>query len=369
MHQAFTQGNAVTASNQCNGVVGIVTKTFRGSYYGRMVQCIADFMQERGYLAVVQSCDLSQGNMDKWLHLQASQCDGLIIHSDTLSDEALTNIFEQYPATILMNRYLRKFPSRCVYLDNRLGGALAAKYLVQQGHTSVAMVTGPSGLHEVKERTLGFNNMLDKYPDAHCRLHIESDFNMEGGAVAMETIVNSKNSISAVFFQNDDMAYGALAYCQKLGISIPEAYSIIGYDDLLPCNFTQPRLTSIHQPLEAIGEAAAAKLHKLLSNEEQDKKTTSASGKLHCDYFLPTVTERNSVARMPDDHHDHQLSDREVECLTWTAKGKTSWEISVILGIAECTVSFHLRNVGKKLCTNNRTHSVTLALQHGLIRP
>jgi len=63
------------------------------------------------------------------------------------------------------------------------------------------------------------------------------------------------------------------------------------------------------------------------------------------------------------------LTKREVDILTFTAAGKTSWEISKIYGIAESTVKKHLQNIIMKTNTANKTHAVTKAFQNGLILP
>lgn len=64
-----------------------------------------------------------------------------------------------------------------------------------------------------------------------------------------------------------------------------------------------------------------------------------------------------------------QLTERERECLLWTAEGKTSWEISKILGVSERTVVFHLQNVADKLKVVNRQQAVARAVSLGLISP
>jgi LuxR family transcriptional regulator len=62
-----------------------------------------------------------------------------------------------------------------------------------------------------------------------------------------------------------------------------------------------------------------------------------------------------------------KLTNREIEILRWTADGKTSSEVSMILGIAERTVNFHLNNVMEKLNVINKTAAVVKAIQLGLI--
>lgn len=62
------------------------------------------------------------------------------------------------------------------------------------------------------------------------------------------------------------------------------------------------------------------------------------------------------------------LSEREIEILKWSAQGKTSGEISIILSISEKTVKTHIDHAGKKLNTTNKTHAVATALARGLIK-
>jgi LuxR family transcriptional regulator, activator of conjugal transfer of Ti plasmids len=64
-----------------------------------------------------------------------------------------------------------------------------------------------------------------------------------------------------------------------------------------------------------------------------------------------------------------KLTNREVECLTWTARGKTSWEISMILSVSESTVIAHIENAKKKLGVTNKPHAVVKAVMMGLLDP
>lgn len=74
---------------------------------------------------------------------------------------------------------------------------------------------------------------------------------------------------------------------------------------------------------------------------------------------------RRLMTRTPPAHRG--LTDQERHCLEWTARGKTSWEISVILGRAEATVNFHLKNAVAKLNARNKCSAAAKAVAHGLI--
>lgn len=64
-----------------------------------------------------------------------------------------------------------------------------------------------------------------------------------------------------------------------------------------------------------------------------------------------------------------RLTDRERECLTWTARGKSAWSIGKILNVSEHTVNFHLKRAMAKLAAANRMQAVVAALRLGLILP
>lgn len=64
-----------------------------------------------------------------------------------------------------------------------------------------------------------------------------------------------------------------------------------------------------------------------------------------------------------------RLNDREVEVLTWVARGKTSMEIAQILGLSKRTVDFHIDNARDKLGTATRTEAVLKAATGRLIEP
>jgi DNA-binding CsgD family transcriptional regulator len=85
---------------------------------------------------------------------------------------------------------------------------------------------------------------------------------------------------------------------------------------------------------------------------------------VHCYERLAQLSEPTPA---PEDAPRAPLAPREIECLHWTAAGKTSWEIAEILGLSERTVESYLKTAGLKLGTSSRTQAVALAIRQGLI--
>ncbi|MCU0837191.1 MAG: LuxR family transcriptional regulator [Rhodospirillales bacterium] len=88
---------------------------------------------------------------------------------------------------------------------------------------------------------------------------------------------------------------------------------------------------------------------------------------------LAAIQFHLAYARVSEQHgakvEPIRLTDRERECLTWTARGKSAWAISMILGVSEHTVNFHLKSVMRKLKAGNRIQAVALAVRLGLVTP
>lgn len=85
-------------------------------------------------------------------------------------------------------------------------------------------------------------------------------------------------------------------------------------------------------------------------------------------YAAILVFDRLAEIRNLDVRPAELLTDREIDCLNWTAAGKTSAEIAEILGLSEHTVNHYLNRAAKKLDTVNRTQAVAKALRIGLIK-
>ena len=85
-------------------------------------------------------------------------------------------------------------------------------------------------------------------------------------------------------------------------------------------------------------------------------------------YLSIHVYNRLAEIRELDNRATDMLTEREIDCLNWTAAGKTSVEIAEILGLSEHTINHYLNRATKKLDTVNRTQAVAKALRLGLIK-
>ncbi|MFA5354879.1 MAG: LuxR C-terminal-related transcriptional regulator, partial [Thermodesulfovibrionales bacterium] len=81
----------------------------------------------------------------------------------------------------------------------------------------------------------------------------------------------------------------------------------------------------------------------------------------HLHQALLSVIHRRPLVALP------HLTPREIEILKWIGAGKSSWEASIILGISESTVNFHIKKIMDKLSVGSRTQAIGIAVKAGLV--
>ncbi len=254
-----------------------------------MLDGVEEALVEYGYKTLAESSrETAEGENQALLSLIDRQCDALVIHTNKLTDIELAQYQNKARPIVFMNRKVQACENESIYLDNKSAGQLAASYLLQKGHTSFAMVTGPKSYHESVSRTNGFISTLKEHAitiDKDCI--IESDFTVQGGYDSLCRLLKQQKHFTAIFFHNDEMAAGAYKACREHGIAIPSQISILGFDDAVIASHLTPGLTTIEQPLAEIGRASGLLALSLLKN----KPEIFQGSKL----FTATVKERDSV--------------------------------------------------------------------------
>ena len=117
---------------------------------------------------------------------------------------------------------------------------------------------------------------------------IETEYGISNGADAFDRLMTADLSPTLVICGNDVLAAGALRRAQERGLSVPKDISITGFDDIELASLVTPRLTTVHVPHRAMGEAAAEAL--IAMSEE------SWSGNSLC---LPTDIQMGETLTAP----------------------------------------------------------------------
>ena len=96
---------------------------------------------------------------------------------------------------------------------------------------------------------------------------MNGDFSIESGAAAAERLLGRREPPTAIFCFNDEMAMGAVETARRRGLRVPLDLSVVGFDDIRFARCVDPPLTTVAQPMRAIGEGTVRLLLEILNGD------------------------------------------------------------------------------------------------------
>lgn len=152
------------------------------------------------------------------------------------------------------------------------GGAIAAtEHLLSLGHTRIALLGGREDLDSAREREKGFRAaMLAAGVKVDEALVRDSRYDPDVATEVAGDLLALSEPPTAIFAANDITALSAMAVAARRGLSIPGDISIIGFDDIPEASLSHPRLTTVRQPLQAMGAAAMAMLLDIIAGVDRE---------------------------------------------------------------------------------------------------
>lgn len=154
--------------------------------------------------------------------------------------------------------------------DNYGGGRMAARALIDRGRSRIAIIRGPGDMQAAEGRLAGWRDEVSA-AGLDSSLIAEGDFTVDGGTTAMHELMTRAPELDAVFASSDLMASGALRVLQAAGRRVPHDVSLVGFDDTFVAASTEPPLSSVRQPFEEMGRAAARSMLAMVDGQPHDR--------------------------------------------------------------------------------------------------
>jgi DNA-binding LacI/PurR family transcriptional regulator len=137
----------------------------------------------------------------------------------------------------------------------------AVTHLLKDGHVQIAAITGPMGENPGASRLRGYRRAMagrGRHEDE--AMIVDGLWTRDGGAVAMNALLDRPQRPTAVFCANDVMAIGALDAAFSRGLNVPNDLAIVGVDDIEAASLLRPSLTTVRIPALEIGRTAGSLL-------------------------------------------------------------------------------------------------------------
>jgi DNA-binding LacI/PurR family transcriptional regulator len=271
----FTPNRAARAlATRQTGVVVLAVSgdgpgVFADPFFGQIIVGACAALEKTDLHLMLSLASTGHGQQRLESFLQTRGADGVMLAA-LRGDDVLIDIAARSGLpTVFIGLPMRGTPPYYVEVDNAGGARAATEHLLRGGRRRIAMITGPADTAVGRERRRGYAEALTLAGLGPYAIE-PGDFLETGGAAAMRALLSAHPDLDAVVAANDNMAAGALRVLREAGRSVPGDVAVVGFDDLPIAMHTDPKLTTIHQPVQALGREAARMLIDLLDGGQPE---------------------------------------------------------------------------------------------------
>ena len=217
--------------------------------------------------------------------LKGRRMDGAIIGAEQFGEKQLAELLLKNLPYVMIGR--SPYVSTCsVDVDNEAGARMAAEHLLALGHREMAVIVGPEWLPYVGDRIRGFRAALaEKGLEVAKVLHCSYQSEDVIGCAA--ALLKENPKITAIFAAAGDLVVGTMRGCADVGLSIPRDLSIVAFDDHPFFPYFNPPITTVSQPVVAMGKSAVEMLTDLMEAREPERRSV---------VLAPSLVVRGSTA-------------------------------------------------------------------------
>jgi len=248
---------------QRSGTVGAIFATIDNAIFAKAIDALQQRLAEAGLQLLIATSGYDiETEAQQAMNLVTRGADALVLCGVGQSPALLQFLRQRELPTVHAMTWPAPDGMVCVGFDNARAIGQAVRYLLDLGHRRIAMLAGITQDNDrAAARVAGVRQALKK-----ARLTLPPEYLAErkyGLAEAREgfrALMSATPAPTALLCGNDVLAFGALLEAQKLGITVPQRLSIVGFDDLEMARHLQPALTTLHVPTQQLWHTVADRL-------------------------------------------------------------------------------------------------------------
>jgi len=224
-------------------------------FFSLIIQGIEEAALREGYAVVLGDTHHDAEREERYGEmLLRREADGLIFLGHSMSKSVGSLMKKGHLAPIVNGcEYSPSLGVPSAHVDNEAAAYEAMNHLYGLGHKQIGVITGPLASPLSRDRLRGAQTCAKDNGAARQIIVVNGDFSIESGIAGAARLFAQETPPTAVFCFNDEMAIGVLDYANRIGKSVPESLSVIGFDDIRFARYMRPALTTISQPMLDIG--------------------------------------------------------------------------------------------------------------------
>ncbi|MBD0671877.1 LacI family transcriptional regulator [Streptomyces sp. CBMA156] len=246
------------------GLIGLITPELSNPIFPALAQVIEQVLSRHGFTPVLCTQTPGGSTEDELVEMLVDRgVAGIVfvsgLHADTTAaHDRYSRLAGRGVPFVLINGFSEKIDAPFISPDDRAAMWMAVQYLAELGHERIGLAVGQRRYVPVLRKIEGFTAAMREVlgrsqAEAEDLVH-HTLFSVEGGHAAAGALLDK--GCTAIVCGSDMMALGAIRAVRQRGLSVPQDVSVVGFDDSPLIAFTEPPLTTIRQPVEAMATAA-----------------------------------------------------------------------------------------------------------------
>jgi LacI family transcriptional regulator/LacI family repressor for deo operon, udp, cdd, tsx, nupC, and nupG len=253
--------------------IGIIVPEFLSFFYPKVIIGAQAVLAEANYNVVIcHSNESYETEVANTKSLLASRVDGLLVsHTKETRNFDHFSVFDRRGIPVVFfNRVVDSLNVSKVVVDDYAGAFQAVEHLIKTGKRRIAHLAGPDTLQNSRNRLNGYRDALQQYGiPLDPALVISYDLSLDKANIYVNHLLNLPEPPDALFTINDPTAIEAIKVIKSRGLTMPDDVAVVGFSDDPVSSLIDPGLTTVSQPVDAIGQQAAHLLIKQLVADDQ----------------------------------------------------------------------------------------------------
>ncbi len=248
---------------QRSGTVGAIFPTVDNAIFAKAIDALQRRLADAGFqlLIATSGYDLAAETRQA-MNLVMRGADGLALCGVSQSPQLIQFLRQRALPTVHAMIYPPPTGFVCVGFDNARAIGQAVNYLHDLGHRRIAMLAGVARENDrAAARIEGVRQALARaglgLPPEYL---VERKYAFADAREGLRILMSAKPAPTAIICGNDVLAMAALMEAKSMNIKVPEALSIVGFDDLEMSRHIQPTLTTLHVPTQEMWQTVADRL-------------------------------------------------------------------------------------------------------------
>jgi LacI family transcriptional regulator len=249
--------------------LGIVLSDVAYPFFSAIASAAEAECARLGYsLVIFNSRNIAANEISHLARIGNAQVDGILFMTNHPGAPEIADTINRVRNVVLLDEDVPSANAPRLYARNREGGRLATDHLLAAGHRRIAYVGGDPSLISSSERLAGYSEALEKAgikPDP--ALIRFPGYDSTDGERAFAELDQLEEPPTAIFAAADVAALGIIRAARRAGLSVPQDFSIVGFDDIPNADVVGPPLSTVRQSAETFGVRGVQLLVGLLRGE------------------------------------------------------------------------------------------------------